>query len=104
MTLAILLVAVFSLFVGVQPAAAASPLAYVADFESDAVFVIDTSTNAVVATVPVGNRSAGVAITPDGAFVYVASQGGTVSVIETATNTVVATVPLGPSPMDVAIT
>jgi len=32
MTLAILLVALFSLFVGVQPAAAASPLVYVADF------------------------------------------------------------------------
>jgi YVTN family beta-propeller protein len=104
MTLAILLVALFSLFVGVQPAAAASPLAYVTDFFSAAVLVIDTSTNAVVATVPVGNLPSGVAITPDGAFAYVANQGRTVSVIETATNTVVATVPLGPSPFDVAIT
>ena len=95
MTLAILLVAVFSLFVGVQPAAAASPLAYVSDLLSAAVLVIDTSTNAVVARVPVGSFPSGVAITPDGAFAYVANQGGTVSVIETATNTVVATVPLG---------
>ena len=38
----------------------------------------------------------GVAITPDGAFAYVAnSDSGTVSVIETASNTVVATVDLG---------
>ena len=104
MTLAILLVAVFSLFVGVQPAAAASPLAYVSDFFSAAVLVIDTSTNAVVARVPVGSHPSGIAITPDGAFAYVANQGGTVSVIETATNTVVATVPVGLGLFDVAIT
>jgi YVTN family beta-propeller protein len=37
-----------------------------------------------------------VAITPDGAFAYVASfNSGTVSVIETASNTVVATFPVG---------
>jgi len=104
MTLAILLGALFSLFVGVQPAAAASPRAYVSDFVRNSVVVIDTATNAVVAGVPVGVLPSGVATTPDGAFAYVANQGGTVSVISTATNTVVATVPLGPSPFDVAIT
>ena len=41
----------------------------------------------------------GVAVTPDGAFAYVANQSGdTVSVIATATNTVTATVPVGDGP------
>ncbi len=40
------------------------------------------------------SRPFGVAITPDGAFAYVANNAvGTVSVIETASNTVVATIP-----------
>ena len=45
---------------------------------------------------PSGPAPVGVAITPDGAFAYVANNGNhTVSVIETASNTVVATVPVG---------
>jgi YVTN family beta-propeller protein len=51
------------------------------------VSVIDTATNTVVATVPVGTRPAGIAITPDGKHVYVANNGSnSVSVIETASN------------------
>lgn len=88
--------------------AAASPFAYVANSSSNTVSVIDTETNTVVATVPVGDQPTGVASTPDGAFVYVtnqgANQGGTVSVIETATNTVAATVPIGRFSTDIAIT
>ena len=50
----------------------------------------------MVATVPVGSDLIGVAVTPDGAFVYVTNTGSdTVSVIATATNTVVATVQVG---------
>ncbi|MFC9769724.1 YncE family protein, partial [Rhodococcus jostii] len=45
-------------------------------------------------TVPVGADPYGLAITPDGAFAYVANFGGdTVSVIDTTTNTVATTVP-----------
>ncbi len=45
---------------------------------------------------PPASLPLGVAITPDGAFAYVANNGSnTVSVIETASNTVVATVDLG---------
>ena len=84
--------------------AAASPFAYVANSSSNTVSVIETATNTVVATVPVGDHPTGVASTPDGAFVYVTNQGGTVSVIETATNTVAATVPIGPFSTDIAIT
>ena len=40
--------------------------AYVANYGSDNVSVIDTSNNTVVATVPVGSNPYGVAITPNG--------------------------------------
>jgi YVTN family beta-propeller protein len=73
--------------------AEAKPFAYVTHFLSNTVSVIDTATNIVVATVLVGLRPAGVAITPDGTHAYVTNAGDhTVSVIETATNTLVASV------------
>ncbi|MEX0999561.1 MAG: IPTL-CTERM sorting domain-containing protein [Thermodesulfobacteriota bacterium] len=72
---------------------------------ADTVSVIDTSTNTVINTIPVGMRPTGVAVTPDGMFVYVNnSNDGTVSVIRTSTNTVVDTVPVGMAPEGVAVT
>ena len=63
------------------------------------VSVIDTATNTVIATIPVGVAPFGVAVTPDGTRAYVANVGSdTVSVIDTATNTVTATIPVGDSP------
>ncbi|PEQ55453.1 hypothetical protein CN469_28295 [Bacillus cereus] len=68
------------------------------------VSVIDTNSNTVVATVPVGNNPFGVAITPDGSFAYVTNFNiANVSVIDTSSNTVVTTVPVGISPFGVAI-
>ena len=85
--------------------AATTTFAYVTNRISNTVSVINTGSNTVVATVPVGNPI-GVAITPDGAFAYVTNgNASTVSVIETASNTVVApTVRVGTSPVGVAIT
>ncbi len=55
--------------------------------------MINTATNTVIATIPVGTAPHGVAITPDGAFAYVGNEySNTVSVIDTATNTLVDTV------------
>lgn len=75
---------------------------------SDAVVnVINTASNTVVATVPVGGTGGGIAVTPNNSFVYVPDgnfPSGSVHVISTATNTVVATVPVGSSPRAVAIT
>jgi YVTN family beta-propeller protein len=49
--------------------------AYVANFFSDTVSVIDTATDTVMATVtfPVGNNPQAIAITPDGKHAYVAN-------------------------------
>lgn len=96
------------LFVAVGAIAAeTAPFVYVTN-SGNTVSVIDTATNTVVATVTVGIGPYGVAITPDGAFAYVAlfptAGPNPVSVIDTATNTVVATVMVGGSPNAVAIT
>jgi len=71
----------------------------------DTVSVIDTSTNMVTTTVTVGSGPMGLAITPNGDYVYVADYGGaSVSVIDTSTNTVTGTVTVGNDPWGVAIT
>jgi YVTN family beta-propeller protein len=68
------------------------------------VYVINTATNTVSTTIPVGSGPHGVAITPSGAFAYVTNYlSNAVSVINTATNTVTATVPVGNYAADVAI-
>ena len=69
---------------------------------SNTVGVISTATNAPGPIVNVGASPRGIAVTPDGAFAYVANQGdSTVSVIRTFDNTVLPgigiVVGLGPS-------
>jgi YVTN family beta-propeller protein/VCBS repeat-containing protein len=65
---------------------------YVGD---DEVTVIDTATNTVVATIDVPD-SRGVAVSPDGTYLFVANINfNSVSVVDTATNTVVANIPVG---------
>jgi YVTN family beta-propeller protein len=67
------------------------------------VSVIDTASNTVIATIPVG--AWGVAVTPDGSTVYVGNRFfNTVSVIDTASNTVTATIPVGLTPEGMAVT
>ncbi|MFM8602095.1 MAG: fibronectin type III domain-containing protein [Actinomycetota bacterium] len=76
---------------------------YVPD-NSSSVRVINTSTNAVVATITVGSTPRSVAVTPDGTKAYVANySSNTVSVINTATNTVTATITVGSVPNRVVI-
>jgi PGF-pre-PGF domain-containing protein len=82
-----------------------NPYAYVTNYNSNAVSVIDTTTNKVTATVPVGRCPWGVAVSPEGTRVYVTNwNSNTVSVIDTTTNTVTATVNVGSNPMGIAIT
>jgi YVTN family beta-propeller protein len=88
--------AVAALCFAAQPASAQN--AYVPNFGSNTVSVINTASNTVAATIAVGNGPFGVAATPDGGKVYVANQiSNTVSVIETASNTVEATIAIGGS-------
>jgi YVTN family beta-propeller protein len=84
----------------------AQPFAYVTNSTSSNVSVIDTSTNQVLPTIPVGGIPIDVAITPDGAFAYVTNfESFNVSVIDTSTNTeVLPRIPVGANPLGVAIT
>lgn len=64
-----------------------------------AVWVIDTSTDAVVARVTVGMHPAHVVVSPDGRLAYVTNGGdNTVSVIDTSARSLVATIPVGQFP------
>ena len=85
---------------------ATGPFAYVTNFMDDTVSVIDTATHTVVATISVGSRPIGVAVSPDGSRVYVANYAsGTVSVIDTSANAVIAAVSLASSyPLGIAVT
>jgi YVTN family beta-propeller protein len=65
---------------------------YVAGYGTNSVYVINTSTDAVSVTVPVGIHPVALAETPDGQKVYVANHGsstvgGSVSVIDTVSDT-----------------
>ena len=84
--------------------------AYITNFNSNTVSVINTSSNTVTATVPVGKNPLGVAVSSDGTKVYVTNVNykgrGTVSVIDTATKKVSATIDIGYkySPCGIAVT
>ena len=55
-------------------AALAQTRAYVTNDRDNTVSVIDTATNSVSATIPVGLGPTTVAVTPNGRFVYVVNQ------------------------------
>jgi len=59
---------------GSQGVAFAAPFAYISNYSSDNVSVIDTSTNSVVATVPVGDGPFSGAVNPAGTRFYTANQ------------------------------
>ncbi|HLB25375.1 MAG TPA: hypothetical protein VJM83_03495, partial [Nitrospirota bacterium] len=66
-----LLLTVFFIFFCTIADAHAAPFAYIANNGSDDVSVIDTATNTVVATIPVGTQPRGVAVNLAGTRVYV---------------------------------
>jgi eukaryotic-like serine/threonine-protein kinase len=69
-----------------------------------AVSVVDPTTGAVTAEIPVRHGVSGLAISPDGAYLYATDPtSGAVAIIATAANAVVATVSAGPSPLGVAV-
>ncbi|SEO90729.1 serine/threonine-protein kinase [Trujillonella endophytica] len=73
-------------------------------FDSSDVHVVDTATNALVASGPVGSHPQDVTWAPDGARFYTADvEGGTMSVVTADTLTVTARVPAGPTPTSVGV-
>ena len=78
-------------------------VAYIANTTANTVSVINTVTNNVVASIPVGDYPQGVSASPDGSKVYVSNyRDNDLSVISTYTNTVIATITVGPDPFGLA--
>ncbi len=74
------------------------------DETNDNITVIDTSSNNIVATIPVGKTPLALSINPVGTRVYVPNfMSNTVSVIDTSINEVIATIAVGMSPSFVAV-
>ncbi|HET9374252.1 MAG TPA: YncE family protein [Chthoniobacterales bacterium] len=76
------------------------------DSASNKVFVIDTATNTIVGSpISTGVMPIGVAVTPDGRYVYIANNGSnTVSVLDAVTDRVVGSVSVPAGPIGVAVT
>ncbi len=81
-----------------------NPYAYVTNYDSNTVSVIDIATNTVTATVNVGYNPFGIVANQAGTKVYVANyNSNNISVIDTATNTVTATVNVESNPIGIAV-
>ena len=77
---------------------------YVSNGKDGTVSVIDTASDKVTATIPVGKRPWNMAITPDGGKLYVANgRSNSVSVIDTATKQKIRDVAVGELPWGVVI-
>ena len=77
---------------------------YISNGGDGNVSVIDTSTNTVIATIPVGKRPWNMALTPDGKKLYVANgRSNSVSVIDTIENKHITDIPVGQLPWGVVI-
>lgn len=89
---------------GAGTAQGAGPKVYVGLFKDDAVAVIDTTQNRVVATIPVPKGPHGLVVTPDGRKAYVSSDGAsTVSVIDTASDRITGSIDVGANPHGLAM-
>lgn len=84
--------------------AAGDPLLYTANRAANTVSVLDTVSNTVTGTIPVGNAPSGVSRNAAGTRVFVAnSDDNSVSVIDTSTAAVIATVPGFSNPTGVVV-
>jgi YVTN family beta-propeller protein len=79
--------------------------AYITKLGSNSVSVINTTTNEVIGSIPVGSSSQwGIAIHPSGSRVYLTDPfAGTVTVVDAVTNMVIKTISVPDSPIGIAI-
>ena len=114
LTCSLLVIVAMILITSMASATTTGPYAYITNSGDKTVSVIDTQSNTVIATIPVGGIPGGVAVSPDGNKIYVTSYNitsslandngkGIVSVIDGATNTVTATVSVGFYPTGVTV-
>src|SRR5438128_2030085 len=87
-----------------SPAPARDPQLWVSNEVSNTISVIAPRSNAVTATITVGRRPRGMALSPDGRTAYVAlGQDDAVGVIDVAQGKLIRTIPTGRDPELVAV-
>jgi len=92
------------LFFAAALPAQAAPFAYVVNYGSGTVSVIDTASNTVIKTLNVGANPMAIAVKADATRAYVVNYyGDSVSVIDTINNEVIATVTVGDAPSAIAV-
>ncbi|WP_439698405.1 gliding motility-associated C-terminal domain-containing protein [Mucilaginibacter sp. AW1-7] len=78
--------------------------AYISSSQTANISVLNTATNKVVTTIPVGKEPWGVSVSPDDSKVYVSNlASNSVSVIDARTNVVVSTISVGVNPTGIAV-
>jgi len=95
----------FTCLWGISSDAWGAPFAYITNYGSNDVSVIDTATHTVTGSpIPVGSVPYGVAVNPSGTRVYVANVSNSVTVIDTETHTVIdSPIAVGRNPHGVAV-
>jgi RHS repeat-associated protein len=79
-------------------------LLYVANYSDNTVSVVNSATNTLLATIPVGTNPYFAAANPGGSRVYVSNiSSNNVSVLDTASNAVIATIAVGVQPTGIAV-
>jgi YVTN family beta-propeller protein len=79
--------------------------AYISNYVSGTVSMIDTGNDAVTGTLTVSGNPAGVAVSPDGRRAYITNDNSnTLSVIDTGNNALIRTITVGDNPVSVAVT
>ena len=77
---------------------------FISTGRGNAVAIIDTATNALIATVPVGKRAWGIALSPDGSKLYTANGASDdVSVVDVKTRKELKRIKVGGGPWGIAI-
>ena len=85
--------------------AEAQTKAYIASTTANTVTVIDTNTETILATIPVGAGPTRVAVARDGSRAYVSNKDSdSVSVVDTNSDTIAATIGVGDNPSTLAVT
>src|SRR5918995_777953 len=72
---------------------------FVSNEKGNSITIVDGDKLAVVATVPVGNRPRGIALSPDGKWLYIcASEDDAIEIMDTETRKILGRLPSGPDP------
>ena len=88
----------------ISATAVAAGFAYIPNSGDGTVSVVNTTTNKIVAIIPVGSRPYGIILSGDGSTAYVTNQGsGNISVINTQTNKVTHVIRVGAGPTGMSL-